>query len=241
MKERLIALCPYATVVAFFLIWLITCICVQCFDRGFYEREYQKMDTAASLHMSHADLMKATETLLDYLEDQRDDIKVSIEVFELPKEAFNERESKHMVDVKHLYQFALSLRLAAIVIGIVSLAALWMKKRNVIWEQLSVAYTRCCVTLFVFLAFLGMWAAVDFTGLWESFHHVFFRNDLWLLNPRTDLMINLFPEEFFLHMVMRIALMFAIGFVSLLGVSVWYLKKHHLLWIMSKSKRSQSA
>lgn len=48
----------------------------------------------------------------------------------------------------------------------------------------------------------------DFNGFWTTFHQLFFTNDLWLLNPATDLMINLFPEAFFSHLVIRILLWF---------------------------------
>ena len=32
----------------------------------------------------------------------------------------------------------------------------------------------------------GIWAAVNFNGLFVTFHKVAFRNDGWLLNPKTD-------------------------------------------------------
>jgi uncharacterized membrane protein len=33
---------------------------------------------------------------------------------------------------------------------------------------------------------------------------LFFNNDLWLLDPATDVMINMFPEEFFYDMAIGI-------------------------------------
>lgn len=223
MKQRLSMICAYSAAIAAILILLVTCIQWICFDRSFYEREYERMETAASLHMSHGDLMKATTTLLDYLEDHRDDVKVTIDVYELPKEAFNERESLHMVDVKALYQFALHVRICAALVLIIALAWLWITQKKAMGKLLANAFVQCAMGLACLLAFLGIWALIDFTSLWESFHHLFFRNDLWLLNPRTDLMINMFPEDFFFHMVLRIALSFIIGFGVLLGTSLWFL------------------
>ena len=60
---------------------------------------------------------------------------------------------------------------------------------------------------------LGIWILADFNGFWTTFHQVFFSNDLWLLNPYTDLMINLFPEAFFNHLVVRIILWFLAFYV----------------------------
>ena len=44
-----------------------------------------------------------------------------------------------------------------------------------------------------------MWGAVDFDSLFVLFHRLSFSNSLWLLNPRTDLLIRLMPTDFFIH------------------------------------------
>lgn len=218
MKQRIPSLCAFLAAISFILILLISSIDFNCFQHSFYEREYAAMNTAQDLHMSHNDLMKATETLLDYLQDKRADIKAEITVSGWVREAFNEREILHMVDVKNLYQFALTLRITAIGCLAVSLLLLWRQKKQDMFMMLAAAYGKCAIGFLCFVAMMGIWAFCDFTGLWESFHRLFFRNDLWLLNPRTDLMINMFPEDFFFHMVIRIAVMFLIGFG---GMAVW--------------------
>ena len=43
----------------------------------------------------------------------------------------------------------------------------------------------------------------------------FFDNDLWLLDPATDLMIRMLPEGFFFDMVIRIGSIF-IGMLAIL-------------------------
>ena len=219
MKRWIAPVCAYASSIAVILILLVSCIDWVCFDRSFYEREYANLDSAASLHMSQADLMRATETLL-----------------ELPKEAFNERERAHMVDVKGLYQFALWVRIAAWFVLLVSISVLWLVKQKELYAWLAVGYARCAVIFVALLLCLGAWAALDFTSLWESFHRLFFTNELWLLNPRTDLMINLFPERFFLHMVLRIALLFVVGFMALFGWSMWYGTKRGLFLVAWRRK-----
>lgn len=49
------------------------------------------------------------------------------------------------------------------------------------------------------LAALMVWGAVDFDSLFILFHRLAFTNDLWLLNPETDLLIRLMPTDFFVH------------------------------------------
>lgn len=227
MKQRLPRICAYVASIGLILVLLVTSIDVNCFNKGFFESEYTTMETAKSLHMSNEDLMKATNALLDYLQDDRDNIDVDIEVYEMERKAFNERETLHMIDVKNLYQFALSLRFWSGVLLVVSIVTLIYMKRKEIVHELSVAYAKTALCFLCFVAMLGIWAQVDFTSLWESFHRLFFDNDLWLLNPRTDLMINMFPEAFFFHMVLRIAGMFLIVFLGLWMGSLLYLKKEY--------------
>ena len=52
----------------------------------------------------------------------------------------------------------------------------------------------------ILAAGLVLWAAVNFDGLFITFHLIAFQNDYWLLNPRTDLLIRLMPQAMFVHM-----------------------------------------
>lgn len=236
MKTKACALCAYITAISMILILLITSIDHTCFKRSFYEREYASMNTASSLHMSQEDLMKATNTLLDYLQDRREDIQVDITTYGISAPAFNERESLHMIDVKNLYQFALRIRTVACILLIVSILYLIYEKRKEALEMLAKGYTQTAIACICFILLLGLWAAVDFTSLWESFHHLFFSNDLWLLNPRTDLMINMFPEAFFFHMVIKLTAMFFIPFIGMLILSFWYRRHSYPLYLMRGKK-----
>ena len=67
----------------------------------------------------------------------------------------------------------------------------------------------------------AIWILADFTGFWTTFHQLFFTNDLWLLNPATDRMINLFPEAFFSHLVIRILLWFLAFYLPCLIVAFY--------------------
>jgi integral membrane protein (TIGR01906 family) len=54
------------------------------------------------------------------------------------------------------------------------------------------------------ILFIAIWALADFNQFWTNFHLLFFDNDLWLLDPNTSIMINLFPGSFFFDLVTRI-------------------------------------
>ena len=79
------------------------------------------------------------------------------------------------------------------------------------------------IFLAVFAA-IAIYAAVDFTSFWTSFHHVFFTNDLWLLDPATDNLILMVPEQFFFDLVFRIVGWF-VGIGALLYLVSFYFSK----------------
>jgi len=61
-----------------------------------------------------------------------------------------------------------------------------------------------------FIAFLGLAAAIilfavlDFNRIFTLLHELLFTNDLWLLNPQTDLLIALMPEGMFMFLARRV-------------------------------------
>ena len=69
---------------------------------------------------------------------------------------------------------------------------------------------------------LGIWAAVDFDGLFVTFHRVAFPQGGWLLDPRTDLLIRLMPVSFFIRLgvtgLLRFGLFATVTVLGLLGL-----------------------
>ena len=58
------------------------------------------------------------------------------------------------------------------------------------------------------MAGLAALISTDFTKYFTIFHLIFFDNDDWLLNPKTDLLINIVPEGFFRDTAYAIAFLF---------------------------------
>ena len=69
---------------------------------------------------------------------------------------------------------------------------------------------------------LGIWAVVDFDGLFVTFHRVAFPQGGWLLDPRTDLLIRLMPVSFFIRLgvtgLLRFGLFATVTVLGLLGL-----------------------
>ena len=210
MKKKINEGLTTFAIVCFIFGLLVTMFNLAVFNERFFETQYKALNTAESMNMSDEDLMLATHTLLDYLQNKRDDINVEVVVEGKNVPMFNQKEIDHMVDVKDLFTGLNSLQMAAYVIFIILIVALTITNR--MSSLTNSIYRALGVYLFV-IGGIALYAFIDFSGFWVIFHKVLFSNDLWLLNPNTDRMINMFPEVFFNRLVIRVMIHFVIVFV----------------------------
>ena len=98
----------------------------------------------------------------------------------------------------------------------------FVKEKKLMISYLSKGMIQASICLGIVLLFFGMWIAYDFTGFWTWFHTVFFSNDLWLLDPRTDFMICMLPEIIFNQLVISIIIEFVLMFAIALAFSIYY-------------------
>ena len=192
---------------------LLSSVDLFCFNRSFYEKQYEKLGVAQTISISDEDLTLATEVLLDYIQDKRDDLNVQAVISGQMQEVFNQREIDHMVDVKALYLNAMTVRnLAA---GILAVLSIWFyatRKKNTL-GSLAKSFIQVSVVIMAVFAALIVYAAMDFSSFWWQFHQIFFAgNDLWILDPNTDVLIMMVPQEFFFALVFRIVLGFAVSY-----------------------------
>lgn len=185
------------------------------FDMDYYDREYKKLNISQSTGMSQQELLNTTKELLNYIKDKRDDLNIWAVVHGQERQVFNQREIAHMVDVKNL--FALGLRLRWLSFGVFALLVAflaWCKGKEVL-RLLSASYLRVLALFGVVLIILLILMSMDFTAVWNGFHYIAFSNDLWILNPETDILIQMVPEPFFYDTVIRILSIFGLALLIL--------------------------
>lgn len=198
-------LCGFALMIAL----LITSVeAVTYWTPGYYEREYTKYNVLEDVNMEMEDLLDVTHEMMAYLRGSREDLHVPTIVDGQPREFFNDREIAHMEDVRGLFLGGLALRRICLVIIVVCCALLVALKAD-IRRILPKMICMGTVLFFLVLAALAAIISTDFTKYFIIFHEIFFSNDLWMLDPRTDLLINIVPEPFFVDTAARIALTFA--------------------------------
>lgn len=193
-----------STLLSFFLVLatIITVIDLCCFDKNFYHNEYTKLNTAKDIGVSDKSLDIMTDTLLDYLKDDIDSLDLKLEVDSKNREIFDTREKLHMIDVKDLYQKAIVVRNMSFVFALCSLVVLIFNNE---FSYLKQGYIKSLSFFgFIFL-FIGLFCLIDFNSFWTNFHKIFFtKNDYWLLDPKTELLIQMVPSQFFFDLCIRI-------------------------------------
>ncbi|MEG2783454.1 MAG: TIGR01906 family membrane protein [Lachnospiraceae bacterium] len=191
---------------------------------GWYEKEYQKYDVTSELEMKLPEVMHVTKEMMSYLRGNRKNLVVETKVNGNTREFFNDREKAHMKDVQHLFLGGLVLRRVAIGIFLLCILILVGSKGKICY-LLTRAYQIGLGIFAILLGIVGYLFSQDFTTYFMKFHELFFTNDLWILDPETDLMIRMLPEEFFSDMVARIGIIFVVLLVAFLVGSIVIKKK----------------
>ncbi len=171
--------------------------------------------------MEMDDLLTVTEEMMAYLRGDREDLVVETVVDGEKREFFNEKEKRHMVDVQGLFIGAERLRLAAAALAVILMGILLGKKQSMALLRML----QWGIGLFLgAMAGLILLASANFTKYFTWFHLIFFDNDDWILNPKTDLLINIVPEGFFRDTAFLIAGVF-LAASCLLWLSAGILRK----------------
>ena len=203
---------------ALMIILLITSIeAVTYWTPGYYEKEYAKYGVLNDVHMEMDDLLDVTDEMMAYLRGSREDLHVPTIVDGQPREFFNGREIAHMEDVRGLFLGGLALRrisLGLIVACVILLLLLKADIRRVLPKMICIG----SALFFAVLAVLTGIISTDFNQYFIMFHHIFFNNDLWMLNPDTDLLINIVPEPFFMDTAARIAMTYGISVLAVFAI-----------------------
>lgn len=181
----------------------------------FFHSLYDHMELADTLHVSDTELDQTIDVLLDYILDKRSTIDTKITISGVEQTAFNEKEARHMVDVKALYQNFFKVSMICFVLMIV-LIVYFFKSSIVLFRGIWIASLITSIGLIG----LGIWMAIDFTSFWLFFHTIFFDNDLFLLDPYTDFMINMLPEFVFSTLVGSIISLFVLIMAIFNGISI---------------------
>lgn len=175
-------------------------------DQAYYVAQMEKNGIPDVTGKSMDSLSEISSALRAYLKRGEGDILAPY---------FSASEIDHMVDVYALFKLMRTLTvfilgLAALCLYILSLRTGWRRALKMTGES--------AIGVLVALLLFSIIVALNFHAAWFKFHEIFFSNDLWLMDPEKDLMIQMLPEPFFFGMVKRIGLAVLAGMIGLSGL-----------------------
>jgi len=195
------------------------------FDKELYETKYREFDIY-SRFSEDTDLEAETGILLEYLEHGEGEIETDF---------FNEKEKTHLVEVRHLFKIANIALNTAVIISIISLFLLLIAIRYFSAylkqppEYLKKILSNLLIGIGIVvdgIALVFALIALTFSSSFIKFHELFFKTDTWLLDPATDNLIRMFPQQFFFDMFVRI-IMLSVIFATILliiGIAIRLIK-----------------
>jgi len=225
MKRTLSHILSFIAALWLIIALLFTALQLCLNDESWFYKEYEKLGLGKRIGINTEDCTAALMRLVGYMEGRCDTIQLEVTERGQVVEMYNQREAEHMVDVQVLYQAWRTVRDVGIIAVAVMVVAVVLLTRKEALILLSKGVVRAGVAFMLILTALGLWVAVDFNSFWTGFHHLFFSNDLWLLDYATDRMIRICPQELFFDIIVRFALVFIAAFAVLMGGAIFALRK----------------
>lgn len=182
---------------------------------GLMLRLMQRYAPEAATHLPAAEYPAMTEMICAYLRGEQEEFQLVYRIGDAEYLAFHDREQQHMADVQDLFGLCRMILWAGAALSVVIAAAVLVLpvpgfRRAFRWGLIAVLAA---------LTAIAALAVLDFDGLFVLFHHLAFVNDLWLLDPRTDLLVRLMPLEFFTAYAGLIGCVWLALLLALLGGS----------------------
>ncbi|MBO4886569.1 MAG: TIGR01906 family membrane protein [Clostridia bacterium] len=231
MKNAAVAIACALGLIALTCAGLLTGLETVFLDANRYTALMDELDVYPDVGLSREEQVLVNGDLAAYLAGRSDslDRRVTLrgEAVESP---FNDREKRHMADVRRLFRWGLNARALCAAAGLALMAAglLFGKRRARRWGVLLALGLMTAAAVAVIAAL----RRADFNALFIRFHELVFTNDLWLLDPATDAMIRMLPEPFFEGMAAQG------GVAAILGALAAFLGGALLLNIPGRRKKN---
>ncbi len=196
---------------------------------NWWRNEYARYDTPSYVtgEMSLDDAVHVTEDMLDYCIgklDALDDTEATIDGVTAP--FFTDREKAHLADCRNLFMAGMRWRVIAILILAAFIIYIYMHNgKDGTPVLLARGYLQSFAAVLIAALVITLIALRDFNLVFTKFHHIFFDNDLWILYPDRDNLVNIMQEEVFADATMYIGCIFAGAAVLLAIASLLIIKK----------------
>ncbi len=169
------------------------------FNESYYASEFKKL----GVYERTPEAKVITKDLIDFFRGKQ------------PLSAvFDEREAKHLVDVKDLINKVLLVFYSLGLISVLLLSSLFVFNKKEFINLLSKTFVYGSLIV-LFVSLILFLFSFKFSYLFSSFHSLLFKGGTWFF-PADSLLINVFPEKFFYGFFCKIVLYSCIESVSII-------------------------
>ena len=190
--------------------------------RFIYEYDFWRYEISEKTSIELTNLRKIGKEIRTYFQNNDEYLSVETTINNQMKFLFNQREIYHMKDVKNLINLIDTIGLIIGCVFIIFSFILVFHDHN--WKETLLRLILLSGLLSVFLVILiSITFLVFFDYFFVLFHEISFSNDLWILNPKTDYLIMLFPESFFRDATYAIGLLSMIEFLFIYFIVRYFL------------------
>ncbi|MBE6081370.1 TIGR01906 family membrane protein [Sporanaerobacter sp. PP17-6a] len=203
MKKRICSALLFIFMPLFILLFSFQ---INVFNIKYFLKEYEKYNISQETHMNMEELEKTTVALMKYLAGVTKELKYS--------EKYSNNDIIHLKDVRVLFQRGIFLEGLSLFILLWTRYFLRKKDKKLLRDTVKVS-SAFSIILLLLLIILSIY---DFNRYFTYFHLILFDNDYWLLDPKTDLLIRMFPESFFIDIFRRIGILF----IAILSIILIY-------------------
>jgi len=180
-----------------------------------YNYNWWRNDITTNTGLSIKQLNNGSEQIKNYFINDQKKLTLIIKDGRSQRSLYSEREISHMIDVKHIIKTVyINAIVFTFLLILTFISVVFIFRR----ESFDILTTSIKISSFIFGLFviiLLVASLTDFTWLFTQFHLMSFSNDLWILDPRTDYLIMMFPERFFLETTLMIGFLTLIEYVGL--------------------------
>jgi len=171
--------------------------------RPFYYGAIDRMELPERTGFSEEEIRENYDALIEY------NSLFSTGELELPTLEMSEAGRIHFAEVKVIFVAIQWMVIGTLIAGALGVFCLW-KKRSFLYLKLGGLLTLAVP------AVLGLLVAVSWNWLFITFHRLFFNNDYWIFDERTDPVIQILPNEFFMRCAILVLALVMLGALLML-------------------------
>lgn len=175
-------------------------------NESFYLHEFARYGVGQVTGFSEAELSQVAQAFIQYFSSGDQTLNAQVSRSQGTIVLFNEREIAHMQDVQSIMQVVFRAGWLALVLLLLGGGAVALFDRGAALSTLILAAGVGGGITAILIGLLALGSFVDFGRLFLLFHSLSFANDLWLLDPSRDRLIQLFPQGFFFDAAIQIGL-----------------------------------